>query len=260
MAVLSERLAAYGQHVSYQRFALTELPDHIMLSLKDEGSGRGNQSLSEFGYLRSHMKACLEGLLSRPDVEFEAVAPTIALRDIISGAKKPSDATVRVDINIYGPRGPVSKTIGRMLSRNRLYLQTPEAARPHMAYHNPQRITFSGREGGNLGRASEPVGDVVSVPDADRQRMSTLMNGVYAALENESFRSTSLSQPTKSDPLPYVLSLSVVPLAAVNPSPVVADRARHQEEALGFMLDRESGRTDDVSDIWRETEEDDQKW
>ena len=100
------------------------------------------------------MKSSLENLLSRSDVEFEGIAETGFLGDVVSRFRKASDALVPIDINVYGPRGDVATYVGRTLSRNRLYLQTPEASRSSVPYENPQKISFSGKNDG--GSSSRP--------------------------------------------------------------------------------------------------------
>jgi hypothetical protein len=201
MSVLDARLSASAPYAPYQRFALTELPDHIMLTFKPHGAGVSfspAQFPPEFGYLRSHMKASLDRLLSRPDVEFEAVTPTASLREVIAGFKKSSDALVRVDVNVYGPRGQVAKTVGRTLTRSRLYLQTPDALRPDVPYENPQRISFvsgAGRSGDAA--ASGEVPRMVS-----SQLTNGLMNDVYAAMDRSHLQRAPMTHSIKTHLLP----------------------------------------------------------
>jgi len=202
MATLDARLAETEPYATHQRFTLTELSDHIMLSFRDGPSNQTEQPSRDFGYLRSHMKASLDNLLSRSDMEFEAVTNTSTLRSTISGFKKSSDALVRVDILVYGPRGHVAKTVGRTLSRNRLYLQTPEKSRSGIRYENPQMVSFS-TAGTQASDTPASTSSTFSIAGSNEHyRVQALMADVYTSTGRDHLDMTSASQPIKPDPLP----------------------------------------------------------
>src|SRR5690242_5205513 len=58
----------------------------------------------EFGLLNVHTSKALDSLIDLPSVQLEALADMITLRETIDRATKASDATLRVNINMYGPR------------------------------------------------------------------------------------------------------------------------------------------------------------
>ena len=169
MAPLKDRLDSASTSSSsspYQYFKITENFDSIMLYFDDAISSNSSSTpppsasspvptshsptatpdgLSEFGYLRSHMQGLFSGLLTRPDLIFEAMIPTATLMEKISGFKKPTGAVVPVDVYVYGPR-EAATDIGRRLSSKNLFLQRPGCSRLGFWYENPQVLTFDDME------------------------------------------------------------------------------------------------------------------
>jgi SWI/SNF-related matrix-associated actin-dependent regulator of chromatin subfamily A3 len=139
MAVIDAKLTSSDQapFQPYQSFTLTGQPDHVLLSFKNDRI--------EFGYLRSNMNKALGDLLSESTLEFEAVAPTITLRETIGRAKKASEAMVKVDINVYGPRSS-ALSVGQRLSAYKLWLQRPDHSRVGLPYDNPHVLDIPGIE------------------------------------------------------------------------------------------------------------------
>ena len=177
MATIDAKLAvSNNRDVSnlYQRFNLTEHPEHTLLTFKDEDN-------TEFGYLRPNITRAIGSLLKDSSLEFEAVSPSLDLRETIGRAKKAADAMVKVDINIYGPRSAAAST-GAVLSSNRQWLQKPDHARRGYAYDNPHFLAFPGME--HIEEAAQR--DVVSGgPGTKRPRgeqLRHLMSSVYGSL------------------------------------------------------------------------------
>jgi SWI/SNF-related matrix-associated actin-dependent regulator of chromatin subfamily A3 len=122
----------------YQRFSLKAQPEHVLLSFKDDET--------EFGYLRPNLTKVLEKLMKDDSaLDLEAVSRTLVLRETIARAKKPGDALVKVDINIYGPAASAGK-VGQALSQQKWWLQRPGHHRRGMAYQNPHYLTFPDME------------------------------------------------------------------------------------------------------------------
>jgi SWI/SNF-related matrix-associated actin-dependent regulator of chromatin subfamily A3 len=69
-------------------------------------------------------------------LDFEVFAPVRAIRETITKATKEKDAIVRVQISVYGPRS-FADGVGQELSRQKVYLQSPDYVRPGTDYDNP---------------------------------------------------------------------------------------------------------------------------
>ncbi|KAL4414676.1 SNF2 family domain-containing protein [Colletotrichum abscissum] len=213
----SSRASAPGR-IAFQRFTLSDSQEHICLSFKDDNT--------EFGYLRSGPGKALARLLT-PDsrVEFEPIAPTNALRETIGRAKKPVEAMVKVDINVYGPRA-MAKVVGDKLTEGKLWLQKSDHARRELCYENPHVLKIQGSEM----MPENFIKDVNSGQFTGRQRreqkLERMMIEVYDSIENK--REFNLR--------------------------------RHQQEALAFMLERESGDINEGYRLWRRVTVEGQEW
>lgn len=94
-----------------------------------------------FGILDDHSTKALTPLLEHPELEFNAFAETNAIRSTIGRARKSTDAVVRVNININGPKALAQK-IGQDMSNRKVWLQRPLTMK--FPYHNPHVIEFPG--------------------------------------------------------------------------------------------------------------------
>src|SRR4051812_5712194 len=110
MAVVDTKLSPTDRQdlQPIQRFNIAAQQDHVLLTFQDETE-------TKFGYLRTGMSKSLDPLIKKPVLKFEAVVETSVLRETIGRAQKASDALVRVNINIYGPRSE-GKKVGKELS------------------------------------------------------------------------------------------------------------------------------------------------
>lgn len=163
---------------TYQRFVLSEQQEHVLLAFRDD-------TATEFGYLRSGPGKTLSKLLNQNQIEFEPIAPTIALRETIARAKKPVEAMVKVDINVYGPRN-AAQEVGRKLSEGKLWLQKSDHARRGVHYENPHVLRIRGGED----MPDEVVRDVNSgAPAAGKQpreeKLRRMMIEVYDSIKNK---------------------------------------------------------------------------
>lgn len=172
----SSRASAPGR-IAYQRFTLSDSQEHICLSFTDDNT--------EFGYLRSGPGKALARLLA-PDsrVEFEPIAPTNALRETIGRAKKPVEAMVKVDINVYGPR-TMAKLVGDKLTEGKLWLQKSDHARRELGYENPHVLKIQRSEM----MPENVIKAVNSGQSTGRQRreqkLQQMMIEVYGSIENK---------------------------------------------------------------------------
>ncbi|EXF74188.1 SNF2 family domain-containing protein [Colletotrichum fioriniae PJ7] len=224
----SSRASAPGR-IAYQRFTLTDSQEHIRLSFKDDNT--------EFGYLRSGPGKALARLLT-PDsrVEFEPIAPTNALRETIGRAKKPVEAMVKVDINVYGPRA-AAKAVGDKLTEGKLWLQKSDHARRELCYENPHVLDIKGGET----MPENVINDVNSRQPTGRQpreeKLRRMMIEVYDSIKNKREFNRELGDKRLKNGL-----------------------LGHQQEALAFMLERESGDINRGYRLWRLVTVEGQEW
>ncbi|KAK1507948.1 SNF2 family domain-containing protein [Colletotrichum costaricense] len=222
------RASAPGR-IAFQRFTLSDLQEHICLSFKDDNT--------EFGYLRSGPGKALARLLTLDSrVEFEPIAPTNALRETIGRAKKPVEAMVKVDINVYGPRA-MAKVVGDKLTEGKLWLQKSDHARRELCYENPHVLKIQGSEM----MPENFIKDVNSGHSTGRQRreqkLERMMIEVYDSIENKREFNRELGDKRLKN-----------------------DLLGHQQEALAFMLERESGDINEGYRLWRRVTVEGQEW
>ena len=97
---------------------------------------------TEFGVLNTHASKALENLVQKSSLQFEAIGSIQTIRETIGRVTKATDAVVRVNINVYGPRESCQE-VGRHLSSQKLYLQRPDKLRIGSTYENPHFLSFS---------------------------------------------------------------------------------------------------------------------
>lgn len=97
---------------------------------------------TEFGVLNMHASKALENLVDHSSLQFDAIGTIQTIRETIGRVTKATDAVVRVNINVYGPKESC-REIGRHLSSQKLYLQRPDKLRTGSTYENPHVLSFS---------------------------------------------------------------------------------------------------------------------
>jgi len=97
---------------------------------------------TEFGVLNTHASKALETLVQKSSLQFEAIGSIQTIRETIGRVTKATDAVVRVNINVYGPRESCQE-VGRHLSSQKLYLQRPDKLQIGSTYENPHFLSFS---------------------------------------------------------------------------------------------------------------------
>jgi SWI/SNF-related matrix-associated actin-dependent regulator of chromatin subfamily A3 len=93
----------------------------------------------DFGHLNIHASKALKGLIGRPSLQIDAIGAIQTICETIGRATKQADATVRVDMYMYGLRKD-AEYIGQHLSGNKVFLQRPDRQRPNTSYENPQEL------------------------------------------------------------------------------------------------------------------------
>ena len=99
----------------------------------------------KLGYLSEKLANAFNDLIGQTSIECEAIANLSNLSKAIRRAKKPSDAAMRVNINVYGAACERDR-IGKVLSDKELYLQTPDRSRPGAKYDNPHILKLDGMD------------------------------------------------------------------------------------------------------------------
>ncbi|KAJ4267530.1 hypothetical protein NW762_003637 [Fusarium torreyae] len=220
MSTIDERLQAGGP--VYQYFTPTEYQKQVMLCFPDDDK--------HFGHLRSAVGQTLLPFISHQRVELEPLALKADLREIIQRASKSADAMVKVDINVYGPRLD-STTVGDALSDGNLWLQRSSHGRAGTMYENPHFLTINLEDGHTQTLQNM---DPVSNDEAPKRKtrddqLRKMVEDVYKTVDNT--RELELVEGGDR---------------------VTRQLLRHQKEALGFMLERESGHINDKYRLWQE--------
>ncbi|KAK4085081.1 uncharacterized protein Triagg1_71 [Trichoderma aggressivum f. europaeum] len=161
-----------------ERFKLEKRENHVILRFSDTGE--------DFGQVRSNVGTTLSSLLGdqSSNVEFEPIVSVSYLMDIIGRANRPSDAIVKVDINVYGPQSAVTK-VGDDLSSGKLWLQRPSNMRCEVIYHNPHFLRLN-LNGVQL-QPKQPMKQATREGSSSRRkreaRLRTLVEEVYKSIQ-----------------------------------------------------------------------------
>ena len=138
------------------------------------------QDFTDFGILNAHISNALVGLIDRPSIQFDALGSMLTIRETIGRSTKASDAVVRVNINIYGPR-EACKDVGRHLSDCKVYLQRPDIQRPGTFYDNPHVLKFPDMQISSFEYQLEAAPDPGSTSDG-AECIRKMISNVYASL------------------------------------------------------------------------------
>lgn len=185
MALLDEKLKPTQTTTRNHRFKMKDSGEHIQLTFPDG---------TELGMLRANFKD-LSSLFGSPTLHFEAVADTNDIRDQIGRATRPSDALVRVNINIYGPPERADE-IGWQLSGHKMWLQKPSQPIADVVYKNPHIWEFENLDTSLIERTINPVesGGRRPVPRTEEERLGQTVAEVYSSTR----RQDELAQRTAS--------------------------------------------------------------
>ncbi|KAF5987736.1 hypothetical protein FBULB1_1824 [Fusarium bulbicola] len=227
MSSIDTRLAAEAS--AYQYFTPTEYQKQLMLRFPGDGK--------HFGHLPLAAGQTLLPLMMQPSIDIEPLALKHDLREVISRANKPSDARVKVDINIYGLRSK-ALDVGQRLSNGKLWLQRSSHGRRDITYENPHFLNISNHDTGadEVQNTQQASNDGAPKKMNKEDRLRKMVDEVYKTVENN----RELEMVEGGDRVTQQL-------------------LRHQKEALGFMLERESGHINEKYRLWEEIEHGDGK-
>jgi hypothetical protein len=137
-------------------------------------------------------------------LEFEAVVETDVLRETIGRAHKPSEAVVRVNINVYGP-AIEANNVGSQLATHKLWLQRPDHARRDTIYKNPQVVEFEGVDPTGLETPSEMLNRGRPKPRKEVEHLRQAVAKVYdASKRQQALTQFTVSRRFRTTMLKYV--------------------------------------------------------
>jgi SWI/SNF-related matrix-associated actin-dependent regulator of chromatin subfamily A3 len=168
----------------------TKLKENLELRSEDSCTFSIRESSSEielyfpngtnFGVLNTHASNALESLVQQSSLQFEAIASIQSIRETIGRVTKATDAVVRVNINIYGPRESCQE-VGRHLSSQKLYLQRPDKLRTGLTYENPHFLSFADMQISSYENQFDVGGNRAPKLD-DGQKFRETISNVYSSL------------------------------------------------------------------------------
>ncbi|PNP46888.1 hypothetical protein TGAMA5MH_01841 [Trichoderma gamsii] len=223
MQVVHSRLSE--METTYERFKIKKKDDHVMLSFHDADD---DDKDGTFGYLRSAVGKTLMPLLTMTHVNLEPIGQASNLKDTIGRANKAAEAIAKVDINLYGPRC-AAKEVGDTLSRGKLWLQKSNHMKCGVIYDNPHflRLELSGISI----QPTQPVNQNHNKGPAGKQKRQERLQDLVREVYNSIDRSRNLDKVNVGG----LVTQELLP---------------HQQEALGFMVERESGDINDRYRLW----------
>ncbi|KAK2606448.1 hypothetical protein QQS21_003141 [Conoideocrella luteorostrata] len=222
MSDIASRVKRTG--TAHENLMLCKKEDRINLCFRDDGYG--------FGYLRTNAETPLKPLLEKSGVELEPMVLTFSLKEIMGRASKTASAMIKADINIYGPRS-LAVEVGKVLSGGKQWLQKPDHVRSNVIYDNPHLLPVSSN-GFDVQSVRSATQNVQNAQDgtATRKRredqLRSMVQAVYKSVDN----SRDLEMVDGGDRVARKL-------------------LKHQQEALAFMLERESGHINYKYRLWQ---------
>lgn len=183
----------------HQSFAISKHGEYFMLKFPD------GKLFAQVNKLACQGLAQLQEI---PSVEIVAFVETNRLQHVFSRAKTPSEAALKVEVNLYGSIDD-AKIVGDNLSAAKMFLQDPERGTENMEYQNPHIAQFPGIE--------EPVptsADRVlpeSVPKSSktlvegREDLDQTVSAIYQSLvRSRNLERTQAGTMIRTPLLPYV--------------------------------------------------------
>ncbi|KAL4918898.1 SNF2 family N-terminal domain-containing protein [Aspergillus aurantiobrunneus] len=188
---------------------------------------------TSFGYLSEKMVEALENLIGRPRFELEAYTQLAEVIDAIRRAGKAADAKFRVNINVYGLESDRDQ-VGRELSRSGLFLQVPDVFRANVRYDNPHMLRLDGMDETDTDTEEEDAAEVE--PEGEEVEVLSERDGDFDEIMAEVFGSLRRQEGLNRLEGGENLNGRLYP---------------HQEEALDFMTQRETGYIEDEYRLWQ---------
>ncbi|EXJ70483.1 uncharacterized protein A1O5_06552 [Cladophialophora psammophila CBS 110553] len=164
-------------------------------------------------------------------IRLEALVHRRMIFEDIGAAKKAKDALTTININVYGTEESQS-SIGHDFSVKKIWLQRPDWVSPHSIYDNPHVLKLN-----NIQQQSEP-----EIPSQTEQSSRTSgfrdsVEQMYSMLTRDSHLKGVAGDERLRTPLLH-----------------------HQEKALDFMIQRETGPIPEEFQLWEPTLIESEPW
>ena len=179
------------------------------------------------GQLRDGLYQPLHRICDKFSVRLVAYALIAECLRVVERAKRQHEATIKVDINVYGPSS-VRAEVGLILSQNRLYLQHPICGRAGFEYKNPHMLPYQDIDFTNLPEEQETAQSQIDDPQEIHRTIFEVCN---SETRDEDVRDDS--QDVTSDTILFP----------------------HQTRAVQFMIEREVGPIPDDRKLWHRAED-----
>ena len=118
-------------------------------------------------------------------MEIRAFSETRRIQDVLARAKKPGEAVLKVDVNVYGALDDAA-VVGDRLCAAKLFLQDPEHGVQNIEYSNPHLILFPGFEepsvDGAEGRLPNKVPDTSKGVRSEQDVFHHTLTTIYHSL------------------------------------------------------------------------------
>jgi SWI/SNF-related matrix-associated actin-dependent regulator of chromatin subfamily A3 len=161
---------------NYQSFNVSKHSDYFMLKFSDDSL------FAQVSELASRGLTALEDLSS---TEIRAFVETKRLQHVFARAKKPGEATLKVELNVYGPVDD-AKIVGDKLCSAKMFLQDPDNGTRDIEYLNPHVVQFPGIEEPILSSAEHRFVGGLSKPTKtlreERETFDQTVSSVYQSL------------------------------------------------------------------------------
>ena len=164
-----------SQVAGHWSFGITKDTSQLYLIFRDG---------TQLGLLNAHTTKALDNITDLPSVQLEALVDLVALRETMCRATRASDATIRVNINVYGTR-EARKEVGDRLSAGKVYLQHPDQKRGASIYDNPHVLELPGMKTSNQNLKPDVVAESASKAD-EAEQFEKAVSNVYASLKRGS--------------------------------------------------------------------------
>ncbi|OQU97598.1 SNF2 family domain-containing protein isoform 2 [Cladophialophora immunda] len=206
---------------AFQSFQVTREADYFMLKFSED---------ELFAQINEHVSRGLAALDDVPSAEIIAFAETSRIQRVLDRAKRPGEATLKVEVNLYGSVDEAG-VVGDKLSTAKLFLQDPDQGMKDIEYCNPHVIQFPGIE--------EPVPEIVetAIVEESSKASQTVREGVDTFDHTISTIYHSLTRFRNLERMQGGEHL-LTPLL------------NHQETALFFMTQREFGPVAPEYSLW----------
>ncbi len=172
---MEDQRAKIDSSETFPSFLVSKYSDYFMLKFSDNTLFAQVSELAVRG---------LTSLQDHPTVEIRAFVEAKRIQEVFSRAKKPGEATLKVELNIYGSVDD-SKAIGDKLCAAKMFLQDPDHGTEDIEYCNPHVIQFPGIEE----PAAKSMGHVVIEPKQpskavreERENFDNTVSAIYQSL------------------------------------------------------------------------------